>query len=93
MAEATFDKQGVTLNDNLIRLIGIPSFGIVIPHVSGLFGDLDIADPMYWFGYVVFIGLAFMVWQGNRYLLFRTRKRFTWFDRPIEKLILLLFNN
>jgi LytS/YehU family sensor histidine kinase len=34
-----------------------------------------------------------MIWQGNRYLLFRTRKRFTWFDKPIEKLILLIINN
>jgi LytS/YehU family sensor histidine kinase len=48
---------------------------------------------MYWVGYVYFIILAAMIWQGNRYLLFRTRKRFTWFDKPIEKLILLLVNN
>jgi len=41
----------------------------------------------------LFIGLAAAIWQGNRYLLFRTRKRFTWFDKPIEKLILLCMNN
>lgn len=81
------------LNDRMIRLIGVPTFGIVIPNVAGLFGDLTFQDPEYWFGYLFFILLAYLIWQGNRYLLFRTRKRFTWFDKPIEKLILLLVNN
>jgi LytS/YehU family sensor histidine kinase len=48
---------------------------------------------LYWFGHVYFITLAMLIWQGNRYLLFRTRKRFTWFDKPIEKLVLLFMNN
>ncbi|MEX2231004.1 MAG: histidine kinase [Cyclobacteriaceae bacterium] len=81
------------LNDRVIRLIGVPIFGIVIPNVAGLFGHLTYQDPEYWLGYLFFILLAYLIWQGNRYLLFRTRKRFTWFDKPIEKLILLLVNN
>lgn len=83
----------VKLNDNLMRLVGIPLFGIAIPNLTGLFGSLGYSDPMYWIGYVYFIVLASLIWQGNRYLLFRTRSRFTWFDRPIEKLILLCLNN
>jgi hypothetical protein len=93
MSDTTINNADVKLNDNLIRLLGIPFFGLAIPNVSGLFGNLTASDPRYWFGYVYFIILAFMIWQGNRYLLFRTRKRFTWFDKPIEKLILLLINN
>src|SRR5688572_499656 len=76
-----------------MRLIGIPFFGIAIPLLTGLFGDLTFRDPLYWIGFVYFIALAFLIWQGNRYLLFRTRKRFTWFDKPIEKLILLFMHN
>lgn len=76
-----------------MRLIGIPFFGIAIPNLTGLFGPLTWHDTLYWFGYLYFIGLAFLIWQGNRYLLFRTRKRFTWFDKPIEKLVLLFMNN
>src|SRR6185295_11792829 len=87
------DAGEVKLNDNRIRMLGIPLFGMVIPHVAGLFGDLRINDLRYWLGYIFFISLAAMIWQGNRYLLFRTRSRFTWFDKPIEKLILLLINN
>jgi sensor histidine kinase YesM len=81
------------LNDGIIRMIGVPMFGIVIPNMTGLFGDLTYGDPAYWLGYLWFILLAYLIWQGNRYLLFRTRRRFTWFDKPIEKLILLLVNN
>ena len=87
------DMQEVQLNDKTIRLIGIPFFGIVIPHVTGLFGTLTYRDYKYWTGYIFFIALAAIIWQGNRYLMFRTRKRFTWFDKPIEKLILLFMNN
>lgn len=76
-----------------MRLVGIPFFGIAIPNLTGLFGPLTWQDSLYWLGYVYFIGLAFLIWQGNRYLLFRTRRRFTWFDKPIEKLVLLFTNN
>jgi len=88
-----FSSDEIQLNDKLIRLIGIPFFGIAIPNITGLFGSLTIKDPFYWFGYLYFILLATLIWQGNRYLLFRTRKRFTWFDKPIEKLVLLFLNN
>jgi hypothetical protein len=87
------DIKEIKLNDVVMRLVGIPLFGIVIPNISGLFGDLGLTKPMYWFGYVYFISLAALIWEGNRYLLFRTRKRFTWFDKPSEKLVLLLLNN
>ncbi|HNV31144.1 MAG TPA: histidine kinase [Cyclobacteriaceae bacterium] len=85
--------EEVKLNDGLMRLIGIPFFGIAIPNLTGLFGNLSWTDAGYWLGYLYFIGLAAAIWQGNRYLLFRTRKRFTWFDKPIEKLVLLFMNN
>lgn len=83
----------VNLNDDWIRWIGIPLLGIAIPNLTGLLGNLSLTDIKYWFGYVLFIGLAAVIWQGNRYLLFRTRKRFTWFDKPIEKIVLLFMNN
>lgn len=93
-AEATGEKQPeVKLNDKTMRLVGIPFFGIAIPNLTGLFGTLTYRDLSYWLGYLYFILLAGLIWQGNRYLLFRTRRRFTWFDKPIEKLILLFVNN
>lgn len=93
MTEAKKNIEDIRLNDLTMRLVGIPFFGIVIPNASGLFGSLNFNDLVYWLGYLYFIVLAGLIWEGNRYLLFRTRKRFTWFDKPIEKLILLLLNN
>jgi sensor histidine kinase YesM len=87
------EPNEVKLNDTAIRLVDIPLFGIAIPNLTGLFGPLTFRDGLYWFGYLYFILLAMLIWQGNRYLLFRTRKRFTWFDKPIEKLVLLFMNN
>jgi hypothetical protein len=93
MAELTKNIDDVKLNDRWIRLIGIPFFGIAIPNISGLFGPLNYTNLLYWVGYIFFIALAALIWQGNRYLMFRTRQRFTWFDKPIEKLVLLIVNN
>jgi sensor histidine kinase YesM len=93
MNAAKENIEDLNLKDGKIRLIGVPFFGIVIPHLTGLFGNLSMASLTYWFGYIYFIFLSALIWQGNRYLLFRTRKRFTWFDKPVEKLILLIVNN
>jgi sensor histidine kinase YesM len=94
MTEAEHRNENqVRLNDNSIRLIGIPCFGIIIPNVTGLLDPLSWHQPSYWISYAYFILLSGAIWQGNRYLLFRTRQRFTWFDKPIEKLILLVLNN
>lgn len=86
-------REGVQLNDKTLRLIGIPFFGILIPNVTGLFENLSLTHITYWVGYLYFVILAYLIWHGNRYLLFRTRKRFTWFDKPMEKLVLLCINN
>ncbi|MEQ9414114.1 MAG: histidine kinase, partial [Cyclobacteriaceae bacterium] len=91
--EKRITHSEVKLDDNTFRRIGIPFFGLLIPNATGLFGTLTFTDLFYWLGYLYFISLAFLIWQGNRYLLFRTRKRFTWFDKPVEKLVLLLMNN
>ncbi|MEJ0030261.1 MAG: hypothetical protein WDO15_07775 [Bacteroidota bacterium] len=63
MSETT--KNEVKLKDEKIRLIGIPFFGIVIPNLTGLFGGLRLDDARYWLGYVLFIGLAATIWQGQ----------------------------
>jgi hypothetical protein len=91
--EIVTQKEPVHLDDKLIRLIGIPLFGTVIPHATGLIRGIAWADYRLWISHLYFILLSALIWQGNRFLLFRTRRRFTWFESPIEKLILLLINN
>lgn len=80
-----------TLDDGVLRLLGVPGFGVVIPNAAGLFGPLGPGDGAYWVGYVWFIALAAAIWHGNRYLLFAQRRHLDWFSHPIQKIVLLLF--
>lgn len=81
------------LDDVRARLVGIPGFGILIPNFTGLFGDYFIYDWEYWLGYLYFIFLAFLIWQGNRFLLYIQRSYVSWFSHPITKLMLLVSSN
>ncbi len=81
------------LRDQTIRLIGIPAFGIGIPNVTGLFGPFGPLDATYWLGYLYFIGLSFLIWQGNRYFLLKQRPHYDWFSRPAQKVMVLLAAN
>ncbi|HUP11566.1 MAG TPA: histidine kinase, partial [Niastella sp.] len=36
------------------------------------------------------IGIAFLIWEGNRYLLFTLRSYFDWFNKPVRKIIVLV---
>lgn len=71
----------------------VPCFGIIIPNLTGLFGTLGPKDALYWGGYLCFIGLAYTIWWGNRWLYLRQRRYFDWFQRPISKIITVLFAN
>lgn len=79
------------LDDRWTRRVGIPGFGVLIPNITGLFGDLGPRDWEYWLGYAWFVGLAWLIWHGNRWLLFQQRKHVGWFDHPVQKIVLLLF--
>lgn len=85
--------QAREIDDGLLRLIGIPFFGVSIPNFIGLFGALGPGDLFYWLGYIYFIGVAFSIWQGNRWLLFQQREYHNWFRNPVRKLINLVSAN
>lgn len=81
------------LKDDWVRAIGIPGFGLSIPSLTGLFGDYTWRDEQTWLGYVYFIFLAFVIWQGNRYMLFSQRSYYSWFSKPWIKIFLMVFAN
>ncbi len=66
---------------------------MVIPNLTGLFGHISFSSYLYWIGYSYFILLSFTIWQGNRYLLFKQREHFDWFDNPVRKLTMLIAAN
>ncbi len=82
---------GEDIRDGWARAIGIPAFGLAIPRLTGLLGPLGPGDPRWWAGSAAFLALAAAIWQGNRWLLFKQREHLDWFDRPIWKVVVLLF--
>jgi sensor histidine kinase YesM len=78
------------VNDIGFRLVLIPFFGVIIPLVTKMNSPVNLS---HWelklsFGYTILI--AFLVWQGNRYLLFTLRTYFDWINKPIRKIIALI---
>jgi sensor histidine kinase YesM len=78
------------LNDIGFRLILIPFFGIAIPVATRMIDPHALGHWMLKLAYAYTIGIAFVIWQGNRYLLFSLRSYFDWFNRPVRKIIALL---
>jgi LytS/YehU family sensor histidine kinase len=42
------------------------------------------------FSFLFTIGIAFIIWEGNRYLLFTLRSYFDWFNKPVRKIAALI---
>lgn len=78
------------INDLGFRLILIPFFGIAIPLLTRMIDPHSFSHLMFKLAYAYTIGIAFVIWQGNRYLLFSLRSYFDWFNRPVRKIIALL---
>jgi sensor histidine kinase YesM len=78
------------LNDIGFRLILIPVFGIVIPLVTGMMDNTSFPLWKTKFSYLFTIGIAFLIWEGNRFLLFTLRSYFDWFNKPLRKIAALV---
>jgi len=80
------------LNDIGFRLILIPFFGIAIPLITGM---INLENFSHWkikLSFLYTILIAFLVWQGNRYLLFSLRSYFNWHKKPLHKIGILLLS-
>lgn len=80
------------VNDIGFRLILIPFFGIAIPLVTRMVDHETLSNWQIKLSYAYTIGLSFLIWEGNRYLLFTLRSYFNWFNHPIRKLAVLIFS-
>jgi sensor histidine kinase YesM len=78
------------LNDIGFRIILIPAFGVVIPLVTGMIDYQDFSTWKIKLCFLFTIGIAFIIWEGNRYLLFTLRSYFDWFNKPIRKIVVLV---
>jgi sensor histidine kinase YesM len=78
------------LNDIGFRLILIPFFGIAVPLITKMNQEILLTHWQTKLSYGYTILIAFLIWQGNRYLLFSLRSYFNWFNKPVRKIIALL---
>src|SRR5690242_15813171 len=83
-------STGIKVNDIGFRLILIPCFGIVIPIATRMVSQLPLSLWQIKFAYLYNIGIAFIIWEGNRYLLFTLRSYFNWFKTPVQKIVVLI---
>lgn len=78
------------LDDLWPRLLVSPALGIGIALASG------VVTPSRYGGWqmvghcVYFSASSFLVWEGNRRLSFRARRRFSWFEHPWRRIGLIL---
>ncbi len=90
----SIERKGdvTTLNDIGFRLILIPFFGIAIAAFVGLVDHSTYSLTQLKLAYLFTIFISFVIWHGNRYLLFFLRAYFNWFEHPVRKIVVLFFS-
>lgn len=78
------------VNDIGFRLVLIPFFGIAIPLITGMVNSQNFSNWEVKLSFLYTIFISFIIWQGNRYLLFTLRSYFNWFNKPVRKVAALL---
>ena len=84
-------NRQLVLNDRIVKLIGIPALGFLVPNLTGL-----ITNGLYTFSelaasYLYFIVVAFLVWEGNVRLMYYIRTVIPWSRRSYYRIIIALF--
>jgi hypothetical protein len=86
----TSKKKDSYVNDIGFRLILVPAFGIIIPLVTGMINSYNFSNWQVKLSFLYTIGIAAVIWQGNRYLHFSMRSYFDWHNKPVQKVLVLL---
>ncbi len=89
---ATGRKNGMRVNDIGFRLVLIPFFGIAIPLITGMVNGKNFSNWEIKLSFLYTILIAFVVWQGNRYLFFSLRSYFDWINKPVQKIAVLVLS-
>ncbi len=84
------NKQ-LALNDRMVKLIGIPTIGILVPNLTGF-----ITNHLYSYSelaacYLFFIVVIFLVWEGNVRLMYYIRAKIPWSKTSYYKIVIAFF--
>ena len=80
------------LNDIGFRLVLIPFFGLAIPILTGMINIQSFQNWQIKLSFLYTILIAFIIWEGNRFLLFSLRSYFDWFKKPVKKIVALILS-
>src|SRR6478752_9880232 len=78
------------LDDIGIRVLLIPFFGISIPLITGMVPHRDFTNWQIKLSYGYTILIAFVIYEGSRFLLFTLRSYFDWINKPFKKAVALI---
>jgi sensor histidine kinase YesM len=78
------------LDDLGIRVLLIPFFGIAIPIVTEMVPHASFTSWQIKFSYLYTILIAFVIYEGSRFLLFTLRSYFDWINKPFKKALALI---
>src|SRR5579872_1299864 len=79
------------LNDRMVKIIGIPALGILVPNLTGLITNRLYTPSELAACYLFFIVIAFLVWEGNVRLMYFIRARIAWSKRSYYRIIVAFF--
>ncbi len=78
------------INDIGFRILLIPFFGISIPLITGMIPHNEFSAWQIKLSYLYTIFIAFVIYEGTRYLHFTLRTYFDWLNKPVQKVIALV---
>lgn len=78
------------INDIGFRALLIPFFGIAIPLITGMIPANEFSAWQIKLSYLYTIFIAFVIYEGTRYLHFTLRTYFDWLNKPVQKVIALV---
>ena len=78
------------INDIGIRILLIPFFGIAIPLLTRMVPHEKFTNWQIKFSYLYTIMIAFVIYEGTRFLHFTLRSYFDWLNKPAKKILAIL---
>lgn len=75
------------INDMGIRVVLVPLFGIAIPLITQMVPHEQFSNWQIKFSYLYTICIAFVIYEGVRFLQFTLRSYFDWLNKPLKKIV------
>jgi len=90
----TLKRKKPFINDGIVKLIGIPLLGVLIPNLTKLINNDAYKLHELLLSYTYFVAISFLIWQGNVMLMRFISIKIKWRrEAYYNKIIALLLSN